>query len=108
MPEIEIFDDKSIMVGKRRKGKDETIEDAMKTMERFSDWLIVAQDASRNAWQQTDAISAAMLYGMLTHLRDETDKLLALGGDDARNAFELFRRMNRPEDKPNKETETRG
>lgn len=108
MPEIEIFDDKSVMVGKRRKGKDETIEDAMKTMERFSDWLVAAQDASRNAWQQADAINAAMLYGMLTHLRDEIDELLALGGDDARNAFELFRGMKRPEQQPSEGTEKGG
>lgn len=90
MPEIEIFEDKSVMVGKRRKGKDETLEDAMKTMERFSDWLVAAQQ--QNAWLQADAINAAMLYGMLTHLRGEIDRVLALGGDDARNAYEFFRK----------------
>lgn len=90
MPEIEIFEDKSVMVGKRRKGKDETLEDAMKTMERFSDWLVAAQQQS--AWLQADAINAAMLYGMLTHLRGEIDRVLALGGDDARNAYEFFRK----------------
>ncbi len=90
MPEIEIFEDKSILVGKRRKGRDETIEDAMKTMERFSDWLADAQDASRNPWQQADAINTAMLYGMLEHLGAEIEKLIALGGDEARNTYEFF------------------
>jgi hypothetical protein len=99
MPEIEIFEDKSILVGKRRKGRDESIEDAMKTMERLSDWLTDAQAASRNAWLQADAINTAMLYGMLTHLRDEIENLLALGGDEARATFEFFnRRETNPQD----------
>ncbi len=95
MPEIEIFEDKSVLVGKRRKGRDETIEDAMKTMERFSDWLMSVQDPSSNVWLQTDALNAAMLYGMLTHLRDEIDKVMALGGDDARATYEFFSRKTK-------------
>ncbi len=90
MPEIEIFEDKSVMVGKRRKGKDETLEDAMKTMERFSDWLVAAQQ--HNPWGEADAVNTAMLYALLVHLRDEIDKVIALGGDDARNAYEFFRK----------------
>ena len=90
MPEIEIFEDKSVLVGKRRKGRDETIQDAMKTMERFSDWLILAQDNSQNVWLQTDAVNTAMLYGMLAHLRDDIDKVLELGGADARETYEFF------------------
>ena len=89
MPEIEIFEDKSIMVGKRRKGKDETLEDAMKTMERFSDWLIAAQE--RNPWPEADAVNTAMLYALLVHLRDEIGKVIELGGEDARNAYEFFK-----------------
>jgi len=90
MPEIEIFEDKSVMVGKRRKGKDESIEDAMKTMERFSDWLVATQE--HNPWLETDAVGAAMLYGMMIHLREEIDRVIASGGDDARNAYEFFTR----------------
>ncbi len=100
MPEIEIFEDKSVLVGKRRKGRDETIEDAMKTMERFSDWLILAQDASQNVWLQNDALNTAMLYGMLTHLRDEIDKVMALGGEEARQTYEFFSRKTKDE-RPN-------
>ncbi|MBI4790472.1 MAG: hypothetical protein HY782_25865 [Chloroflexi bacterium] len=90
MPEIEIFEDKSVLVGKRRKGRDESIEDAMKTMERFSDWLILAQDGSHNIWLQSDALNNAMLYGMLTHMRDEIDKVLELGGAEARETYQFF------------------
>ncbi len=90
MPEIEIFEDKSILVGKRRKGRDETLEDAMKTMERFSDWLQDSREASRNPWLQSDPVNIAMLYGMLEHLRGEIEKVIALGGEDARNTYEFF------------------
>lgn len=90
MPEIEIFDDKTVMVGKRRKGKDESLEDAMKTMERFSDWLSYAQDSATNVWAQSDAISAAMLYGMLLHLRDEIDQVLASSGDEVGAVYQFF------------------
>jgi hypothetical protein len=94
MPEIEIFEDKTVLVGKRRKGRDETIEDAMKTMERFSDWLVLAQDNSHNVWLQTDALNTAMLYGMLTHLHDHIEKVIALGGDGARSTYEFFAKGN--------------
>ena len=92
MPEIEIFEDKTVLAGKRRKGRDETVEDAMKTMERFSDWLILAQDPSSNVWLQTDALNTAMLYGMLSHLRDNIDQVIALGGEEARSTYEFFAR----------------
>ena len=95
MPEIEIFEDKSILVGKRRKGRDDTLEDAFKTMERFSDWLI--ESPQKNPWLEADAMNAAMLYGMLSHLRDEIDKLIALGGEDAHNAYEFFKGMKKTE-----------
>ncbi|MBI3913626.1 MAG: hypothetical protein HY327_05505 [Chloroflexi bacterium] len=98
MPEIEIFEDKSILVGKRRKGRDDTIEDAMKTMERFADWLGDARDAARNPWLETDAMNTAMLYGMLEHLRDEIDRLIAFGGDEARATYELFKGMRKKAD----------
>ncbi len=95
MPEIEIFEDKSVLVGKRRKGRDETVEDAIRTMERLSDWLILAQD--ENAWLQTDALSMAMLYGMLSHLHDEIEQVLALGGDEARGTYEFFKGQTKDE-----------
>jgi hypothetical protein len=89
MPEIEIFEDKSILVGKRRKGRDESIQDALRTIERLSDWLTLAQET--NAWRQADALTTAMLYGLLAHVRDEIERVLALGGDEARDTFEFFR-----------------
>ncbi len=95
MPEIEIFEDKSVLVGKRRKGRDETVEDAIRTMERLSDWLILAQE--ENAWLQTDALSMAMLYGMLSHVHDEIEQVLALGGDEARGTYEFFRGQTKDE-----------
>ena len=98
MPEIEIFEDKSVMIGKRRKGRDESIEDAFKTMERFSDWLIEAQEPTRNVWQECDAMNTAMLYGMLMHLRNQIDQMLAAGGDEARQIYEFFSR-NKDENK---------
>lgn len=93
MPEIEVFEDKSIMVGKRKRGKDESLEDAIKTMERFADWLALAPE--KNPWLEADALNAAMLYGMLAHLRAEIDRLIALGGEDARAAFEFIRSARR-------------
>ncbi len=99
MPEIEIFEDKSILVGKRRKGRDETIEDAMKTMERFSDWLSDAQQ--KNPWLQADAINTAMVYGMLLHLREEIEQVIALGGDEARATYEFFKGMKHAKDNTN-------
>lgn len=100
MPEIEVFEDKSILVGKRRKGRDETVEDALKTMERFSDWLARARE--QNPWLQTDAVHVTMLYGMLLHVRDEVDRLLALGGDEARNAYEFFKGGERRNEEGNR------
>jgi len=50
-----------------------------------------SQDAARNPWLQSDPVNIAMLYGMLEHLRGEIDKLIALGGEDARNSYEFFR-----------------
>src|SRR5918912_1066999 len=99
MPEIEIFEDKTVLVGKRRKGRDETLEDAMKTMERFADWLADAED--RNVWGQADALNTAMLYGMLLHLHAEIERVLTLGGDEARGTFEFFKAMQpRPDTDP--------
>ena len=104
MPEIEIFEDKSMLVGKRRKGRDDTLEDAMKTMERFSDWLADSRDAARNPWAQSDPLAIAMLYGMLEHLRDEISRVIELGGEDGRNAYEFFKGNAREKDSGDKNT----
>ena len=58
-----------------------TVDDALKTMERLSLWLEAANQ--ENAWLQTeDPVQMAMLHGMLVHLRQEIDQLIALGGDE--------------------------
>jgi len=75
----------------RLKGGDRTIEDAFKTMERFTLWLGTARE--QNVWLTLDPLQTAMLYRFLEHLKSEIDGLIALGGDDARNALELFHLM---------------
>ena len=82
----------------RMKGGDQTIEDAFKTMERFVLWLQTARE--QNIWQELDPLQTAMLYNFLDHLRQEMDDLQALGGDDARNALELFNLMQRAQRTP--------
>ncbi|MEP7200310.1 MAG: hypothetical protein ABI874_10855 [Chloroflexota bacterium] len=76
----------------RKKGGDQTIEDAFKTMERFVLWLQTAQ--AQNVWPTLDPLQTAMLYRFLEHLTNDIEGLMALGGDDARNALELFQLMN--------------
>jgi len=92
MPELEIVQDTTRMVGTRRK-RDSTLDEAMKTMERFAAWL--ADTPTHNPWAQANAVEAAMLYGMLEHLRAEIDRLIALGGEDARAAFEFIQSARR-------------
>jgi hypothetical protein len=75
----------------RQKGGDRTIEDAFKTMERFALWLQMAYE--QNVWQEADPLQMAMLYRFLEQIDSQINELLALGGDDARNALELFRLM---------------
>jgi len=70
---------KSFAPGSRK--RDATVDDALKTMERLSLWLEIANQ--ENAWLQTeDPVQMAMLHGMLVHLRQEIDRLIALGGDE--------------------------
>jgi hypothetical protein len=60
---------------------DRTIDDALRTMERFAAWLENAK--LDNVWLQAeDALQVAMLHGMMTHLRDSIDEVLAQGGDE--------------------------
>ena len=87
MPEL---DDQGRMKG-RQKGGDRTLEDAFKTMERFTLWLQTAQD--QNVWEEADPLQMAMLYRFLEQLEEQINRLLALGGDDARNALALFKLM---------------
>ncbi len=75
----------------RQKGGDRTIEDAFKTMERFTLWLQFARE--QNVWLTLDPLQTAMLYRFLDHLHTEIDGLRLLGGDDAKNALELFQLM---------------
>jgi hypothetical protein len=60
--------------------RDRTVDDALRTMERLATWIETARQ--ENVWQQTDALQAAMLHGMLVHLRQEIDQLVAQGGDE--------------------------
>ena len=55
MPELEIIQDQATMASTRRKGRDESVDDAMKTMERFSDWLVACQQ--RNPWLEYEFFS---------------------------------------------------
>jgi hypothetical protein len=87
MPEL---DEQGRMKG-RQKGGDRSIEDALKTMERFTLWLQAAQE--QNVWEETDPLQMAMLYRFLEQIDRQINQLLALGGEDARNALELFKLM---------------
>lgn len=65
--------------GSRR--QDRTVDDALRTMERFAAWLGTANQ--EDIWRQTDdPLQVAMLHGMLLHLQGEIARLLALGGAD--------------------------
>jgi len=61
--------------------QDRTIDDALRTMERLAAWLSTAEQA--DVWHQSsDPLQVAMLHGMLVHLRQSIDAVLALGGDE--------------------------
>jgi hypothetical protein len=75
----------------RQKGGDQTIDDAFKTMERFVLWLQAAQ--RDNIWETLDPLQTAMLFRFLDKLTSEIQQLNTLGGEDARNALELFQLM---------------
>ena len=87
MPEL---DEQGRMKG-RQKGGDRSIEDALKTMERFALWIQMAQE--QNVWEEADPLQVAMLYRFLEQIDGQINQLLALGGSDARNALELFNLM---------------
>jgi hypothetical protein len=72
--------------------RDRTVDDALRTMERLATWLATAgQD---NVWLQAeDPLQAAMLHGMLVHLRREIDRLLLLGGDELQETVRALRTL---------------
>ncbi len=72
--------------------RDRTIDDALKTMERLALWLETARE--ENVWQQAeDALQAAMLHGMLVHVRLEIDQLIALGGEELLETVQALRTL---------------
>ncbi|MGH2522202.1 MAG: hypothetical protein ACRDH2_06835 [Anaerolineales bacterium] len=72
--------------------QDRTVDDALKTMERLATWLETAR--RENVWQQTDdPLQAAMLHGMLVHLRQEIDQVIALGGDELHETVRALRTL---------------
>ncbi len=72
--------------------RDRTIDDALKTMERLALWLETARE--ENVWQQAeDALQAAMLHGMLVHVRQEIDQLIALGGEELLETVRALRTL---------------
>ncbi len=80
----------SVSPGSRK--RDRSIDDALRTMERLAAWLDTANE--ENAWQQAeDPIQAAMLHGMLVHLRQQIDDLIALGGDELQETVRALRAL---------------
>jgi hypothetical protein len=71
---------------------DRTIDDALRTMERLSTWLDTARQD--NVWQQADdPLQVAMLHGMLTHVRQSIDAVLALGGEEVQAVAQALRSL---------------
>jgi hypothetical protein len=71
---------------------DRTVDDALKTMERLAAWFETAKQ--ENIWRQIDdPLEAAMLHGMLTHLQQEIDQLIALGGNELQETIHALRTL---------------
>ncbi len=71
---------------------DRTVDDALQTMERLAAWLETARQ--ENVWLQTeDPLQAAMLHGMLFHLHQEIDQLIALGGEELQGTIQALRTL---------------
>lgn len=76
--------------GSRR--NDRTVDDALRTMERLATWLDTAR--RDDVWRKTDdPLQAAMLHGMLVHLRSEIEALLQQGGDDLQETVRALRTL---------------
>jgi len=72
--------------------RDRTVEDALKTMERLAQWLEMARE--EDVWRQMDdPLQVAMLHGMLFHLQQEIEQLLALGGEQVGETIRALRTL---------------
>lgn len=71
------------------RGRDRTVDDALKTMERLADWLGRARD--ENVWAWADPITVGMLHGMLVHVRNEINALLEQGGEEVEEIVQGLR-----------------
>lgn len=77
---------------------DRTVDDALKTMERLAAWLDTAK--RDDIWSRTeDPLQAAMVHGMLVHLRGEIDQLIFLGGDELEETVFALRTLAVQEDR---------
>jgi hypothetical protein len=72
--------------------QDRSIDDALRTMERLATWLAAAEE--QDVWHQSDdTLQIAMLHGMLVHLRQSIDHVLAVGGDEVSEAARSLRAL---------------
>jgi hypothetical protein len=72
--------------------QDRSVDDALRTMERLATWLAAAED--QDIWHQADdPLQVAMLHGMLVHLRQAIDQLLAQGGDEVNETVRSLRAL---------------
>ena len=72
--------------------QDRTLDDALRTMERLATWLVSAEE--QDIWRQTDdPLQIAMLHGMLVHLRQSIEHVLALGGAEAHETAQALRAL---------------
>ena len=72
--------------------RDRTVDDAWKTMERLGQWLEKARE--EDVWRQMDdPVQMAMLHGMLIHLQQEIEQLLALGGEEVHETVMALRTL---------------
>jgi hypothetical protein len=72
--------------------RDRTIDDALKTMERLGQWLETAR--GEDVWRQLDdPLQVAMLHGMLSHLQQEIEQFLALGGNEMEETVRRLRTL---------------
>jgi hypothetical protein len=71
------------------RGRDRTVDDALKTLERLADWLDRARE--ENVWAWADPITIGMLHGMLVHVRAQIDGLLQQGGEEVEEIVQGLR-----------------
>lgn len=71
------------------RGRDRTIDDALRTMERLAEWLDRAR--GENVWSWADPIAIGMLHGMLVHVRDQIDALLEQAGEEVEEIVQGLR-----------------